>query len=465
MNNKPVHTRAYNYALACLLTCGPAALPVYAEQKFPVTPAPGMTWQAPTPPARFPATAVRVPDEPLSLAALTDLALLNNPATREVWATARAQAAAVGVAGSTFFPSLDVLVSLSRNRPADAESQTRVVPSIGLSYVLFDFNARGASEDAARYGLLAANLSQNRTLQDVVLRVEQTYYQLLGAQQTVGAAHETLTTAQASAEAAKVRRQAGLATLGDIYQAETALAQTQLQWQRARGDVNKFKGALAVAAGLPVNAPLQLAAPPAQLPVREVSQTVEQYLANAQISRPDLAAAEAQVRAARARADATVAQGRPVIDLSASIGTVYTDDDANEGSARSIGLTLRVPLFNGHRTRYAVEQAQAQAEQFAAARDRVARQIELDVWQAYFDLETATVAIESARTLLRSANQSREVAQARYRSGVGNLLELLSAQAAEGNARVEVIQSELDWYSSLARLNNAIGSFSSGPAS
>ena len=66
------------------------------------------------------------------------------------------------------------------------------------------------------------------------LRVEQTYYQLLGAQQTVGAAHETLTTAQASVDAAKVRRQAGLATLGDIYQVETALAQTQLQWQRAR---------------------------------------------------------------------------------------------------------------------------------------------------------------------------------------------------------------------------------------
>ena len=465
MKNKPVQRRADSYALVCLLTCSSAPFTSYAAPKSAVAPGPNVTWQAPAPrSAQLPAAAVILPDAPLTLAALTDLALLNNPATREAWATARAQAAAAGVAASTFFPSLDALVSMSHGSSPGAEAQTRVAPSMGLSYVLFDFNARGASRVAAQYGLLAANLTQNRTLQDVVLRVEQTYYQLLGAQQTVGAAHETLTTAQASVDAAKVRRQAGLATLGDIYQVETALAQTQLQWQRARGDVNKFKGALAAAAGLPVNTPLQLAAPPAQLLVREVTQTVDQYLAHAQISRPDLAAAEAQVRAARARVDATVAQGRPVIDLSASVGTVYTDDNANEGSARSIGLTLRVPLFNGHRTRYAVDQAQAQTEQLAAARDRVARQIELDVWQAYFDLETATVAIESARTLLRSAHQSREVAQARYRAGVGNLLELLSAQTAEGNARVEVIQSELAWYSSLSRLNSAMGSFSS-PAS
>lgn len=465
MKNNPIHTRVYNYAFACLFVCGSAPLPVDAEQKFTVAPRPGATWQMPTPhPVHAPAAA-NVPDGPLTLAALTDLALLNNPATREAWATARAQAGAAGVAASTFFPSLDALVSLSRGNTAGGESQTRGAPSISLSYVLFDFNARSASEDAARYGLLAANLTQNRTLQDVVLRVEQTYYQLLGAEQTVGAAHETLTTAQASVDAARVRHQAGLATLGDIYQAETALAQTQLQWQRARGDVNKFKGILAVAAGLPVNVSLQLAAPPTQLPVREMIQTVEQYLVNAQVSRPDLAAAEAQVLAARARTDATVAQGRPVIDLSASVGTVYTDENTNEGSANSIGLTLRVPLFNGRRTRYAIDQAQAQTEQLSAARDRVARQIELDVWQAYFDLETATVAIESARALLRSAHQSREVAQARYRAGVGNLLELLSAQTAEGNARVEVIQSELAWYSSLARLNNAIGSFSSNPTS
>jgi len=64
--------------------------------------------------------------------------------------------------------------------------------------------------------------------------------------------------------------------------------------------------------------------------------------------------------------------------------------------------------------------------------------------------------------LLRSAGQSREVAQARYQAGVGNLPDLLLAQANEANARMEVIQAEMGWYSSLSQLNNAIGNFSSG---
>lgn len=461
----------HSLAYTCLLTCCVIPLTSHGENiddwKPSAASAPNVTWQAPASwlPVS-PGTEVMVPDQPLTLAALTDLALFNNPSTRETWAAARAQAAATGVAASAFFPSIDAQVSLSRSAGGNSTtSQARLAPSISLSYVLFDFNARGAAEDVARYGALAANLTQNRTLQDVVMRVEQAYYEFLGAGQTANAAQETLKTAQASVDAARVRRQAGLATLGDIYQAETALAQAQLGWQRAQGDVNKFRGVLISTVGLKVNAQLQFAAAPAELPVRDVRQTVDQYLAKAQASRPDLAAAEAQVRASRARIDATIAQGRPVIDLTASTGTVYTEDHTNEGSTRNIGLSLRMPLFDGRRNRYAVDQAQAQAEQSAAARDRIARQIELDVWQAYFDLETATVAVDSARTLLRSANQSREVAQARYRSGVGNLLELLTAQAAEGNARVEVIQSELSWYSSLSRLNNSIGTFSSNPGS
>lgn len=449
--------------------CGIAPGALHAEQardwSAAPTSGPNFTWQAPAPAlATSPTAAAIAPEQPQTLAALTDLALLNNPATREAWATARAQAAAVGVAASERFPSIDALVSLTRSTSGATSAQTRLAPSVSLSYVLFDFNARGAAEQAAQYGALAANLTQNRSLQDVVLRVEQAYYQFLGADQTAVAAQETLTTAQASVDAARVRRQAGLATLGDIYQAETALAQTQLQWQRAQGDVNKFRGVLCSTVGLQVNAALQLVPPPTQIPVREVKQTVDYYLTKAQALRPDLAAAEAQVRAARARVDATAAQGRPVVDLTANVGTVYTDGHVNDGKSHSLGMSVHIPLFDGRRTRYGVEQAQAQADQLAAVRDRVARQIELDVWQAYFDLETASVAVDSARALLRSANQSREVAQARYRAGVGNLLELLSAQAAEGNARVEVIQSELSWYSSLSRLDNAIGTFSSRDA-
>jgi outer membrane protein len=84
-------------------------------------------------------------------------------------------------------------------------------------------------------------------------------------------------------------------------------------------------------------------------------------------------------------------------------------------------------------------------------------QAELDVWQSYYDLQTAAAGIETTKTLVQGATQAASVAAARYQSGVGSLLDLLTAQADETNAFVQFIQSRLDWYTALARLNFSLG--------
>jgi outer membrane protein TolC len=408
----------------------------------------------------------------LTLAELTDLALSNTPATREVWNAAQAQAAALGVAEAANYPTIDGTIALSRGMSSintssgvvSGTTQTRLSPSINLNYVLYDFGARSSTIQAARENLLAATLTQNRTLQDLVLRVEQAYYQLLAARQTIAAAEETLKTAQLSFDVANERRRAGLATIGDVYQAETALAQSRMLLRKTQGETSKFKGALCNAVGLPVYAKLELMPAEERLPLNEVRLDIEQYLAKAKASRPDLAAAEAQARGAHASSDAAWGQDKPSLELAMNGGKVYNnfpDNSFNNGSSNaSVGINLRIPLFGGFRSSSTIRQLQARAEQLEATRDRIALQIELEVWQAYFDLDTAVAAIDSARALLKSASQSREVAQARYQAGVGNLLNLLSAQASEANARMEIIQAEMSWYSSLSRLNNAIGQFS-----
>ncbi len=464
------------FRLCVMLVCGYFPLSSYGElvldQHLSVPPQPGMMWRSPTvlpigepsPPSN---TAL-----PTTLAGLTDLGLRNNPSTREAWAAANAQAAAVGIAEAGYYPTLDLSVPLTRGKSSIISSsgvttgtmQTRLAPSVTLSYVLFDFGARSANKQAASYGLLAANLSQNRALQDVVLRVEQAYYLLLGARQTVVAAEETLKNVQLSLDVSNARRRAGLATIGDVYQAETLLAQTRLQLRKAQGDTSKFKGALCNAVGLPVNAKLELAASGEQLPTQEVRYTISEYLSKAKAARPDLAAAEAQAQAAHASGDALSAQGLPTLNLAIIGGKTYNNVQNgfdNSATSGSVGITLNVPLFDGFRSTYTIRQARAHAEQLDATRDRVALQVELDVWQAYYDLDTAQAAIASAHALLRSASQTREVAQARYRAGVGAMPDLISAQANEANARMEVIQAEMGWYASLSQLNYSIGIFSS----
>ena len=476
MHIKPFPTLHLIAMCAAITTSFPtlSADPFNTETLIPSQP--GIIWQAPALLNLDNAEPKRplLPTGALSLAELTDLALLNNPSSREAWFAARADAASLGISQSALLPSLDATLSISRGKytsnnntgNTQSGSGTRFSPGLGLNYVLFDFGARSATEQAARYALLATNLNQNRTLQSIVLRVEQAYYQFMGSSLIIEAAREAFTNAQTSSSAVDAKRKAGLATIGEVYQADTALGQARLQLARVQGEANKFKGELAVAVGLPVNSVLNLAPLPSQPPLKETKQNVDRYLAQAKLQRPDILAAEAQTRSARARVDAVTAQGKPNVELAANIGATYSSGDSgNIARSNNVGVNVRIPLFNGFRTEYAIKEAQARVDQLQATHERISQQVELDVWKAYYDLETSVIAIDSARALLKSARQSREVAQARYQAGVGTLLDLLSAQTAEANARVENIQSELGWYSALSRLNNAMGVFSSNQQS
>lgn len=425
----------------------------------------GEPWRAQAPLPRVPeprSTPIAAPTPALSLPQLTDLALSNNPATREAWSAARAEAAALGIAHSLYFPQIDGLVNLTHSKSISSSgtavpAQTRYGPALSLGYLLFDFGARAGRVEAARYRLLAANLLQNRALQDVVLLVEQTYYQVLGLDQLVAANREALKSVEASLDAANTRRQAGLATVGDVFRAETAVGQARLTLRRNEGELAKARGRLAVAVGVAVNTPFTLKHWPEVPPVTEMRESVDIVLDEARATRPDLVAAEAQARAAQAGVGAAKAAGLPTLELTTNIGRTAFAGDSPASNSYSVGLSLRIPLFSGFSRTYSVRQAQALADQAAAARDRLFRQTELEVWQAYFDLNAAASAVDTSISVLKSADQSAEVALGRYKSGVGSLLDLLTAQADQANARVQTIQTQLDWYTGLARLAHARG--------
>jgi outer membrane protein len=87
--------------------------------------------------------------------------------------------------------------------------------------------------------------------------------------------------------------------------------------------------------------------------------------------------------------------------------------------------------------------------------------VALDVWEAYQNLSTATQTIRTTLDLLASAEQSERVALGRYKAGVGNILDVLNAQSALANARLQRIQAMLDWQVSRATLARAVGALDS----
>ena len=65
--------------------------------------------------------------------------------------------------------------------------------------------------------------------------------------------------------------------------------------------------------------------------------------------------------------------------------------------------------------------------------------------------------MRTSNDLIASAQQSNEVALARYRAGVGSVLDLLSAQSALADARAQRVLAHLEWNTSLAQLAHDAG--------
>lgn len=408
-----------------------------------------------------------VPAAPLALAEVVDLALCNNPQTREAWASARVQAGQVGIAEAPYLPSITGSVGSARShtRVEDSASARKTTNSAALSFswLLYDFGNRAATLEGARELLAAAVATQDSVAQTVFLAALTAYHQVHALTAALAAAELSEKAASESLEAAEARYRAGTATPADRLQARTAFSQATLTRIRTAGELDNARGSLANAIGLDANRTLTLA-PPGELASGEApadfERNVETLIADARRRRPDLAAAEAQVRAAQADVEASRAAHLPTLSLAALPS--WQNSGGIDTRSASIGVTVNIPLFTGFAQTYKVRSAEAQADLKAAQRDRLQLQVALDIWRAYQNLRTATQSLRTTADLLASAEQSARVTAGRYRAGVGNILDLLTAQSALAAARQQRVLSVFEWNVARATLAQAAGALDSG---
>jgi TolC family type I secretion outer membrane protein len=401
-------------------------------------------------------------DTPVTLAQIVDIALSNNPATREAWLSARAAEAGLGSAASAYFPELDVNAVVTRTQNATQNSrtifrQTTFAPSLSLSWLLFDFGGREAVVEQARQTLIAADYLHNQAIQDVVLRTEEAYYSYLNSKALLTAQMATIKERQAQLDAANARHDAGVATVADVLQAKTAFSQAELTRESIDGNLKSIEGVLATVMGLPAATRFNIGELPLEIPSQQISQHVDALIAQAVTSRPDLAAARAEAERARVRVQAVRSQYLPAVSLTSSLGRTFYNGGF-QATPYSAGVALRFPLFTGGRNTYDVRQAELQSQIAAENVRAIEQNVNLQVWTSYFTLQTATQRLGTARDLLASAQQSADVAQGRYREGVGNIIDLLTAEAALEAARAQEVQSRADWFVAVAQLAHDTGS-------
>ncbi len=399
--------------------------------------------------------------QPLTLIQLTSLAQENNPSTKVAWAQIQESEAGVALARAGYWPQVTGQISAQRSSfvnfsGTSSGSQTRYGPSVSLSYLLWDFGNRAGGLDGAKFTLASTRLARDQTLQDVILQVEQDYYQVSGLQALVDANEQSVKDAEASLDAAHQRQHTGLATIGDIYQAEAALAGARLTLQQSEGQLAAARGQLATTVGYSPDVDLPLAPWQKKIDTALPKQSIADLLEQARNVHPSLLAAKANQQAALANLEVVRAKGLPSLSFDANAGITRTVGVA-DSSNYSAGITVSIPIFAGFGDRAANRQAQARVDVEQATVDQLRQQVELEVWQAYQNLKTTAATLDTSAAQLKSARQADEVASARYKAGLASILDVLSAQSTLATARAQQVQAQLNWFAGLAALGHAVG--------
>jgi outer membrane protein TolC len=395
-------------------------------------------------------------DKPLSLVEVTEAALCHNPQTREVYANAKVQAAQVGVARSLFFPSVTDTLSATENKNRTT-NYSNATNRIVASYLLYDFGSRDANFENANQLLKAASATQNAIVQTVLLASVNAFYQVHASRAILNASIETERLSQESFKSAEAKYIAGVATPADKLQAQTSFANATLTKLRNEGTLKVAYGNLANVMGAPANINFQIADSKLDDIPELIDQDIDALIEQARLQRPDLIASEAQLNASLAKIESVKADAKPKVRIDAS--NQYDENLLGQTSQNTsqLGIFLSIPLFEGYKPTYLIRSAEATAELNASKRDQLKLQVSLDVWTAYQNLKTANESIAASNVLLLSAEESSRVSLGRYKEGVGNIIDTLSAQSALANAKQQKIQSVLNWNIARTTLAQSIG--------
>jgi outer membrane protein, protease secretion system len=288
-----------------------------------------------------------------------------------------------------------------------------------------------------------ANATLDKETQNVAVRVATVYLEALLAedQQALVAAQKTSFRTQL--DAAGKRFKAGVGVRTDIDDAQAKLDQATAQELQARQNVAYTRRELQVL----VNAPVDKLAPldAARLKLAQPSPSrLEDWVARAELTSPEVRSLEAQRDAARADIDKAKAGHLPTLDAVAQWSVARSDTVTTINSrydTRTIGLQLNVPIFAGGYTSSQVRQAIAALESSEQQLEALRRDLALRVEKQFRGVTEGVAQIRALEQAVRSAETTLESNRRSYEGGVRTLVDVLNAEQQRVGALRDLAQA------------------------
>lgn len=302
-----------------------------------------------------------------------------------------------------------------------------------IRQTLFSFKL-GHAIKAARLGRAFGQEELQRARQAVALAAVVAYNDYLLGLERASVAERSVAQKEKQSEIARNRRAAGVATDLDVLRFQVDLENERAQLLRVQGQADLLRGRLNAVLVRPIDDPIT---PTDSLAFLPYEVTIDEAVREAWANRPEARAIAYYERIRDEMIGVAKGEFRPSLDLNAAYGwSVRKPPNFLESafSKWNIGLSLKVPLFDGFRTAGRV--AQARAEKSKVTQDRIAleNQIRLEAKEAVDRLRVARKVLEVADLNVGQARQALDMTEANYRLGAASPLDVLVAQSALNQA-------------------------------
>ena len=304
-----------------------------------------------------------------------------------------------------------------------------------------------------------ANAILERELQNVAVRVSTAYFEavLTSEQLALVLAQKAAYTTQLSA--ARKRLTAGVGTRTDIDEAQAALDLNVAQELEARQNVDFTRRQIQTLINRPVSSLAVLDPQKIQLTQPEPNR-VEDWIARAEDSSPEIRSLKAQLEAARYEVVKAKAGHLPTLDLIAQWSR-NSSDTANTVNSRSdnklIGLQLNVPIFAGGYVSSQVRQALAEQERVGQALEGLRRDLGVRLHREFRGVTEGVLKVRALEQAVRSTEQVVLSNRLSYEAGSRTLIDTLNAEQQKSSAQRDLAQARFAYLISLVRLQALAG--------
>ena len=465
-----------NVLVICLVLVIPArslaqaASSSEAQSSLPSAPAPqqaqlhtasvamaGLQASAPQTPA---AQTAALPSTSLSLSDAQALALKNNPQISFARLTALASQQVTRQVRSNLWPTATMDLTAVDSEPgsritAGALNNPTVFPRAAagatITQLITDFGRTTNLISSASLAARAENQNALATKEQILLAVDQAFYNALQTHAVLTVAQQTVNDRQTVSDQVGALFKSKLKSELDLSFANVNLAQAKLLLLDAQNNENAALAALSAVLGFSTLQSFQLVEDPASSVAPPGN--VDELISTALAVRPEILALDFQSESAAKFQKAERDLLFPNIRALGTVGdTPVRNPLISPNWYGAVGVNVDIPVFNGFlftaRAREASLREQATRERLRDLRDRISR----DVRTSWLNANTAYQRLAVTQQLLDQANLALNLAQARYHLGLGSIVELSQGQLQQTQAQISNAQAMYDYRLSLAVL-------------